>query len=191
MEKEFSQSLDKSKILITGFEPFLDHKVNPSKELALYMKNLGYSVLIFPVSYKEVTSQLEKLDLESFSFILMLGLALERQSVCLERVAINWIESSSEDSLGNKPEPQKIDSMKEDAIINQLPLQEIVKNCKAKASFTIKISHSAGAYVCNYLYFKILKHTSRALFVHLPESINIKEASELVECIVKQTVKSF
>ena len=100
----------------------------------------------------------------------MLGQAGGRKAVCLERVAINWAEASAADEDGYRPPLAPL--------INNAPSSYIVdffssqwKDHLSKTGPT-EISLSAGAFVCNSIYFQAL-HTFAnmkmpILFVHLP-----------------------
>ncbi|MCH3910006.1 MAG: hypothetical protein LKJ81_02055 [Bacilli bacterium] len=48
------------KTLLTGFEPFLDNSVNPSKELIKDSDFIDVATIVLPVSYKNAKKLLEK-----------------------------------------------------------------------------------------------------------------------------------
>ena len=84
------------RVLLTGFEPFGTHQVNPSQ---LVTERLGGVVL--PVSVRRTLSELEAaVDEHRPSVVLGLGLAGLRTQVAVERVAINVLDFSIPDNDG-------------------------------------------------------------------------------------------
>lgn len=183
MEKILQKPL--KKILITGFEPFAENKVNPSAELMLYLSAKGYETRILPVSYSLLSQELETLDIQQYDFIFMFGLAAERAAISFERVALNWIESSVLDNTGHAPLPQPIQAGISDAIINKLPLEKWLSECE-DLGLNIKMSHTAGTYLCNYLYFKVLLKNKNALFIHIPKENDFDKLNQMVELLISQ-----
>lgn len=172
------------KYLVTGFEPFADHVVNPSAE---FVKSLGlpeFEKIVFPVAYDKVSEILTGISLETYDFVFLFGLAADRKDICFERVALNWIESSIKDNLGKHPVPQKIDDSAVPAMINTLPIEQWVTEL-AQKNFQVKISHSAGAYLCNYLYFHVMQKTSKALFIHIPKDVAIEQLQKILQELLK------
>ena len=122
--------------------------------------------------YEQINQELKKLSIEKYDFILMYGLASRRNAVSLERVAINWIESQIADNSGRLIKAEPIEPQSPPAFINRMKLEDCVsrlnQNKWAGDPLEFKISHSAGAYLCNYLYYKVFQRNPRCLFVHLP-----------------------
>lgn len=169
-------SEEKPRILVTGFKPFLGEKINPSEILLEHIKRdfaASVDTLVLPVSFAECFSTLSKKFYgDAYSHVVMLGQAGGRDKVCLERVALNWIETSKPDEDGYTPKQQKIDDG-EAALFCALPLSDLAEDLKSK-NLPVKISLSAGGYVCNYLYYRVLqdlagsKSATRAVFIHVP-----------------------
>ena len=164
------------KILVTGFKAFQGEAINPSGEL---VKNLrlpsGSKTMILPVAYDQVfdlvKSEFEK---DSYDFLLMLGQAGGRKSVDLERVAVNMQDQDQPDEVGRKYLETVIDPVGPSAILVDFPLRVWAQALKQKGH-SIEVSHSAGSFVCNNLYFRVLNHirsnpemNMKALFIHLP-----------------------
>lgn len=168
-------------VLITGFEPFLGDTRNPSKEIVTAIvdeKISGFNLhsLILPVSFSRAWRQLEeKIIATPLDFILMLGLAKERSQICLERVALNWIEARSADEDGNQPPTKSIQEGSVAAWINSLPLDQWAFRLKEQGH-RVELSWSAGAFVCNHVYFQTAMKLRQmpkgwktdCLFVHVP-----------------------
>lgn len=155
-------------ILVSGFAPFLGQAINPSAQVARALASEFPEVtfIILPVEYQKAFSVLQEkiVDLNP-DFILMLGQARNRQKVCLEKVAINWIYSKHADENNYKPEAGLIKPNIELALMTALPLEKMFADDN-----DFNISFSAGTYVCNELYFQVLNHFKKpdSLFVHLP-----------------------
>lgn len=173
------------KILITGFEPFDIHDENPSERLARDLgKKLNLDFLVLPVSFARSVSIVEKqLKAINYDFILMLGLAAERSEICLERVALNWIDARIADVDGVSPQEESIDPGGEVAFISQLPLKKWIDSSE------MIISNSAGTYVCNYLYYQMRQSSlgQNSLFVHVP-SIESDAQYEKVKKQIEQLI---
>ncbi|MCK6598859.1 MAG: hypothetical protein L6Q37_10880 [Bdellovibrionaceae bacterium] len=174
------------KYLITGFEPFAGIDVNPSSELITYLKsqeNHRFDFHIFPVVYEQVNQELKKLSIENYDFILMYGLASRSNAVLLERVAINWIESQIPDNSGCLINSEPIELESPPAFINRMRLEAYISKLSHAEwegeALEFKISHSAGAYLCNYLYYKVFQRNPRCLFVHLPLGHDLQRLENL------------
>ena len=166
-------------ILVTGFKPFLGETVNPSalliKKLEQHaeFKEIG-STLLLPVVFQEsVPLLLQQIEMQPSPIILMLGQAGGRAQVCLERVALNWIETSSPDESHWTPKTGPIEVTGVQAYFTEFPLERWGKNLKDEG-FPVVVSLSAGGYVCNHLYYRVLEHLSaqgrplKACFIHVP-----------------------
>jgi pyroglutamyl-peptidase len=167
------------KILISGFEPFGGRSSNPTKliieaiiEKKLSLpKNVIVESILLPVTFKESFDLLKKRT-DSFhpDIILSLGQAGGRNAIELERVAINCLDADIPDNLGHQPRDEKIDPEGESAYFSTLPLRELEAALKA-ADLPCRISNSAGTYVCNYLFYQLLKSASEneiCGFIHFP-----------------------
>lgn len=171
---------NEAKILITGFCPFLGERINPSEILLDWLKKdfilqKKVDTLLLPVSFSRAVPALEQhLAQKKYRIILMLGQAGGRDTVCLERVALNWIETEKPDEDGKTPPQGKISPGKESALFSSLPLTEW-KDQLRKKSLPISISLSAGGFVCNYVYYQVLSKlhetqdtSCQVCFIHVP-----------------------
>lgn len=167
-----------SQVLVTGFQPFLGEQINPSEILLEWIKkdfaSRGVDTLLLPVSFKEapeliITKSAEK----KYDHILMLGQAGGRSKVSFERVALNWTETSYPDECGFIPMRGKICDVSPEAYFTQSPI-EVWRDNLIKSGHSVEISLSAGGYVCNFIYFRILQQiqksqlNSQACFIHVP-----------------------
>ena len=155
-------------ILVSGFAPFLGQTVNPSAQIAeaLALEFPHVSSIVLPVEYNIAFSTLEeRINQLNPDFILMLGQARNRQNICLEKVALNWIFSQYADENGRKPDAGPIVPNSELALMTAVHLEKVFADDP-----DFQISFSAGTYVCNELYYRVLHHfkKSESLFAHLP-----------------------
>ena len=162
--------------LITGFEPFNNEILNPSAVIAKAVaRKIGVEPLILPVSYERSFEVLKPyLDSGKYRGMILLGQAGGRQKVGLERVALNLEDSESMDADQVTRIEMQIDSHGPHAILNPLPLREIVGKLSSKIG-PVEISSSAGTYVCNSLYYKVFRWQQEnpgklgwQIFIHLP-----------------------
>lgn len=84
------------KILVTGFEPFLDNDINPSKELVESSLFASFNTMILPVSYgKARESLLLAIDSINPDLVLSFGLASSRKGITIEKKpSICWMPNA-------------------------------------------------------------------------------------------------
>ena len=166
------------KIVITGFEPFLNNKINPTAEILELLPpsihgNPVIKVLLpveFDTSFEILRSILDK---EEPSVIINLGLAADRKAITPERVAINVNHSIHGDNKGFTPIHQTISEQGLNAYFTRLDLDKITTRLQSK-NIPVSISNSAGTYVCNNLVYHVLEYidqnklNAKAGFVHVP-----------------------
>lgn len=161
------------KILITGFEPFLENKNNISKEI-LESFRTSATTLVLPVEFKRSFEILkEEIERVQPEMVLMFGLAVGRTKISLEKVALNWVETKHADNAAHVPKVGLIDPYEELALMTKLLFSEIQSKLPQELT---EMSFSAGTYVCNDLYFRTLKYIKsrpelglQAGFIHLPQ----------------------
>src|SRR5262249_42116464 len=96
-----------SVILVTGFEPFAEHKTNPSAEVATALDGrvIGPAVVrsaVLPVHHAEACPAAAQLIEQTDPVaILHLGLAAGRARIALERVAVNVMDFPTPDNAGH------------------------------------------------------------------------------------------
>jgi pyroglutamyl-peptidase len=163
------------RILVTGFEPFGDQVINPSERLAHKLSRAinGTDKVILPVNFESAHQEFEKFYQANgpFDAIVMLGQAAGRKHICLERVALNWMENRKADKSNPEIPAQKILENQVNALMTTLPVESLRDRLNSEFSEPrLQVSLSAGNYVCNNLYFKVLASVkdTPALFVHVP-----------------------
>jgi len=130
--------------------------------------------LVLPVSFQAAPALLEKaLHQQNFKYVFMMGQAGGRAKICLERVALNWVETEAPDEEGDLPPLGPLNSGAPPALLTSVDLKAIKSFLKQK-SLDVEISLSAGAYVCNSVYYRALQTISekslktQACFIHVP-----------------------
>lgn len=167
------------RVLISGFEAFGEHKVNPTalivdalnQGLIPFPSTLKLEHILLPVTFDDSYKKLEK-KIESFNpdVIISFGVA-NRDSIELENVAINYIDARIKDNAGTQPQEQEITPNGPQSFLSTLPLQGIEARLK-EAQLPVKISNDAGSYVCNFLFYKLMESNQDTFrlcgFIHVP-----------------------
>lgn len=160
------------KILVSGFKPFLNEKINPSEMLVekLAQVRSDIATVVLPVEFEKAFVVLrEEIEKVSPEFIVMLGQAGGRANVCLEKVALNWNQTVNADESAFVPPTGEIYSGDPLALMTNFPVDVIYQNLKEQ-SLPVELSFSAGTFVCNNLFYKVLKNYPQipSVFVHVP-----------------------
>ncbi|MBY0414272.1 MAG: hypothetical protein K2Q18_08905 [Bdellovibrionales bacterium] len=166
------------KILISGFEAFDNADTNPSGDWITWMENQKIfddkelRGIILPVTFKDGFLKLkEAYDDFQPDFVILTGLAKNRDVLTVERIGINWVDPRIPDNAGIKMSAQKINEDGPDGLFSTIDIEKI-KNLVASSGVEIKTSTSAGEYVCNDLLYKTLLYTlhssSQTTFIHIP-----------------------
>ena len=163
-------------ILLTGFEPFGNYKVNSSWAVAEKVAAFGFegvSVTRLPVTFAGVAAALRKaVEEHRPDAIVMLGQSAAIDYIKLERIAINMMDSVSPDNDGYIPDEEAILQGGEAALFTNTNIKEL-RSAVEEQGVPVKVSNSAGLYVCNRLYYEALQlckenRGMKALFIHLP-----------------------
>lgn len=166
------------KVLLTGFEPFDGESVNPSLEAvkALDGEQIGEATLIgksLPVVFGESIDVLKGyLDEVKPDIVISVGQAGGRSAFSVERVAINLSDGRIPDNSGNQPVDEPILINGPVAYWSGLPVKAIAKKVQ-EAGIPAEVSHTAGTYVCNHIFYGLMSLLSereavRGGFIHIP-----------------------
>jgi pyroglutamyl-peptidase len=166
-----------SDVVLFGFEPFLEFKENPAQ---LVVKSLdGKSIgekrvkgVILPVVYGELEERIvSELRVQRPKLALGIGVAPGRNRVTPEKIAINLKHSEEPDNSGKVLEGAPIDLHEPDGIFTNLPVENLVKKLNAEG-IPSSLSFSAGAYLCNFCMFVLIREARRSGFgggfIHIP-----------------------
>jgi len=161
------------KILVTGFEAFHGQSINPSQKIIENLvPNENLKTILLPVHFERAFKLLKNTFMaeQNVDALLMLGQALSRDSVQLERVALNWVKTNPMDQNSNLIQSGRIDLTGPDAYLNPWIEDEWLSELNQWGP--TQISLSAGDYVCNYIYYQSIHQLTQnkipTLFVHLP-----------------------
>jgi len=166
-------------ILVTGFEPFGPHTVNPSQELAKLLdgRRIGSCAvagMVLPVHHLEASRHMSAFlgELQPVA-VVHLGLAEGRARLGLERVALNVMDYRIPDNAGYRAEGEPCVPEGPAAYFASLPLPEMLLALTAEG-IPAHVSNTAGTYLCNQTLYQTLHEIAtrelaiRAGFVHLP-----------------------
>lgn len=167
-------------ILVTGFEPFAQHAVNPSEQIALELDgeiigDCQVNGKVLPVVFGEAGDILiQTIEELNPRLVICLGLAADREGISVERLAVNLDDASIPDNKGNQPVDQKIIAEGETVYWSTLPVKEMV-NALKKQGVTASLSMSAGNFVCNHVFYRLMECLKgspqvKGGFIHLPEN---------------------
>jgi pyroglutamyl-peptidase len=169
---------DAPRILLTGFEPFDGESINPSWEVvqALHGQCIaGHRVqaIRLPVSFRGALSTIDAgLQQHRPAIVLAVGQAGGRARLSFERIAVNLIDARIPDNDGQQPIDRPVIPAAPAAYFATVPVK--ARRIAAEAAgVPAELSHSAGCYVCNAVFFALMHALARCPqarggFVHLP-----------------------
>ncbi len=161
------------KILFTGFVPFLDNLVNPSKEILDLIDD--QDTYLLDVDYKKADEFFLSFDPSKYDFVVSFGLASSRTWVSLERVAHNLVNTKVKDNSSYIPSSPYIELGGKDLVTN-LDLEKYIERFE-----DAKVSFDAGT----YLFLKKMK--GNALFIHLPsKEVNYIKIIDTIKQIIDE-----
>ena len=169
-------------LLLTYFGPFPGVPVNPTVALAegavralnTARPDLRVVARELPVSYDGSSAALRAaLQEVQPDALISLGVAVGRDVVSLEQVAINLDSAGIEDNDGDRRCDEPIVPDGREAYFSSLPVRASYERLRA-AGEPVEISYTAGTYVCNHVFYEG-QRISRELglsipagFVHVP-----------------------
>ena len=178
-------------LLITYFGPFPGVSVNPSgvtaRQVADVLANESAVRVItreVPVSYAGSSEALEEIltDIRPDA-VLSLGVAVGRDKVSFEKVAINLDSADIEDNDGVVRVDEAIAPEGREAYFSTLPVRASYERLRG-VGLPVEISYTAGTYVCNHVFYEVYRILERqgrripAGFVHIPATQVDHESSD-------------
>jgi pyroglutamyl-peptidase len=162
--------------LVTGFEPFGGHGLNPSAELA--RKIDGKTVAGTPIAGRILPVDIEKiggaiaavLDEIDPVVVVNLGLVAGEPVVRLERVALNLAAFEIPDNAGRLVEGVPLQDGGDTALWSRLDLPRI-RRALLDHGIPARLSSTAGTYLCNAAMFRFLQAVPAEIpcgFIHIP-----------------------
>ena len=172
------------KVLVTGFEPFNNAKLNPSEQLALALNSddvPGAQILtkVLPVVYGQAADQLLALVEEHKpDVVLCFGLAEGRTGITPERFAVNMDDASIADNSGHLRTEERISPEGPTAFESTLPIKELVAAIRSEG-IPASVSLTAGTFVCNHIFYELQRALARTNvqsgFIHVPLMTEMSE----------------
>ncbi|BDR58961.1 pyroglutamyl-peptidase I [Xylocopilactobacillus apicola] len=166
------------KILVTGFNPFGDDKINPAIET---VKRLSDSIAGAQIIKLEIPTEFgrcaevvkEAIKNYQPDYVLNVGQAGGRFAITPERVAINLDDGRIKDNAGYQPFNQRIHEDGAPAYFTQLPVKAMARAIR-EAGLPAEVSNTAGTFVCNHIFYQVqyMKDKEfpkiKAGFIHIP-----------------------
>ncbi|MGY8902955.1 MAG: pyroglutamyl-peptidase I [Burkholderiales bacterium] len=170
-------------VVLAGFDAFGGESLNPS---GLAVQALGGQViaghriasLLLPTVFDAALPRLlAALERSRPVLVIAVGLAQGRGAIAIERIAINLQDARIPDNAGTQPYDTAVVPGAPAAYFSSLPVKAVWQ-ALLQAGLPADISHSAGTFVCNHVFFGLmhalankrkhwLRHT-RGGFIHLP-----------------------
>jgi pyroglutamyl-peptidase len=169
-------------VLITGFGPFPGAPFNPTQML---VRRLGQRrrpaladvkriVHVFATSYAAVDKELPRLIASHHpDALLMFGLARRTPHLRIETRARNAVSRLTPDVGGRFSSTSRIRSGMPAALAGRAPFRQFLRAALV-ARVPARLSHDAGSYLCNYVYWRGSEAAPRGrpipvvAFVHVP-----------------------
>ena len=168
-----------SRLLVTGFTSFPGAPVNPSERAVARLADRfgGDDRVAFHVAETNYQSAfadlLPVLEHHRPDLVLMLGVDRHAPRLRLETRARNARDLHQPDNRGARPASARIDEDGSETLPATWPLAAITA-ALARQGTAFELSHDAGAYLCNFLFYSVLGHAARADwsfgagFIHTP-----------------------
>ncbi|CCE25673.1 pyroglutamyl-peptidase I [Methylotuvimicrobium alcaliphilum] len=191
-----------AKLLITGFDPFAGEIINPSWKAVRHLNNTiigGFEVIaheiptVFGKASAIVQSQIEH---HQPSVVIGVGQAGGSNAIRMECLAKNRINARKQDNEGNQPKNALIAIEGPASYPASIPVENMVEQIKTEG-ISAYLSNSAGAFVCNELFYSTLHYVEcqnlpiRVGFIHvpyLPEQVANTKRAGLLPSMTEETV---
>lgn len=166
-------------VVITGFEPFGEFRVNPSGDFVRRLdgKTIGGLTVtgrVLPVTLTGLQHRVDTiLDELQPQMLIAFGLAGDAQAIRIERLAVNRLHFDIPDNDGAKPQDAPILADGPDTLPATLALPPIEAALR-DAGIPVEMSDNAGTYLCNatfYHFLDAIRRRDSAIpcgFIHVP-----------------------
>ncbi len=166
------------KILITGFDPFGEEKINPAYEAVKLLPDVIktaeiYKLEIPTVMNTSIEKTIDKIEEIKPDIVINVGQAGGRYTITPEKVAINLNDFRIPDNEGNQVNDEVIYEDGENAYFTTLPVKSMVKKMNDEG-IPASLSYSAGSFICNHIMYGILYYINKnnlnikSGFIHIP-----------------------
>jgi pyroglutamyl-peptidase len=162
-------------ILLSAFEPFGDDDINSSYEVLIDVveelidTRIGFITL--PVSYERAVTLIhQEIALRQPTYVVCFGQAAGRAAITVETTANNVVGVLRDNDNAVLEEGVVVKGA-QTTLASTLPVAALIAAAR-NVGVDAQESHSAGEYVCNYLFYSLQHHLSNSPvasgFVHLP-----------------------
>lgn len=182
--------------LLTGFEPFGGESENPSWQAIKWLLDRHADVVgvELPCVYAAAAERLtEAVASYQPDVVICVGQAGGRAAVTPERIAVNLDDSEAPDNAGEVRHEQVIVPGGPAAYFSGLPVREIVAAIAA-AGIPAETSRSAGGYVCNHAFYRLMhliateRPRMRGGFIHVPYADTQRQAGNDVPSLPVESI---
>ena len=184
-------------VLVAGFSPFGGARSNPSADAVRRLASTWAGpeplvTTVLPVTFADAAASLLALvDEHAPRLVVATGLADGRGAVTPERVAVNLADARIPDNAGAQPLDEPVVAGGPAAYFSTLPVKAI-SAALDEAGHPAAVSHSAGTFVCNHVFYALLHHLAGrdgppAGFVHLPaaEVLPVEAQAEALAVVLR------
>lgn len=166
------------KILLTGFQPFGGQSTNVTQllleNLTINHPSIQLETAILPTTFQSsFATYMDHFHQFLPHVVIHFGEHAKTDAITLERIAINMDDARIKDNDGKQPKDKTIIKNGDNAFFATLPLRAIEQSLKL-ANIPVKLSYSAGTFVCNHLFYLSMHELSKTKnqimtgFIHLP-----------------------
>lgn len=167
------------RVLITGFGPFPRAPFNPSAAVATALArrrrpalaSLERTAHVFATRYANIDRELPRLLAQRPDIVLMFGLAGRTRELRIETRARNVASALLPDAGQHRRQHRTIETGAPPARSGRAPFSRLAAALRDR-KVPARISRDAGAYLCNYAYWRALEAAPNGrplvLFVHIP-----------------------
>lgn len=169
-------------LLITGFDPFGGLSRNPSWEAVQQLPEQigGYHLnkRLLPTVFGLASEEAYAAALEcGAQVILCVGVAEGRDTVTVERIAVNLRDAIRKDNAGLQPADEPCVAGGPAACFSTLPVKAMARACGGRVSL------SAGSFVCNDTLYRLLHRFQGSDvgvgFIHVPQIPELTEGPSM------------
>lgn len=170
-------------VLLTGFEPFGGDATNPSWDAVELVRDAWdreerLVVERLPVVFWRAGRRMQELiATESPDLVVAAGLAGDAQRIRIERFAVNLDDARIPDNVGEQPRDARIAADGPEAYATGLPARTIAQAIES-AGIPSELSLSAGAFVCNHVFYTLRHAGAMGGFVHVPWPVAVPLADQ-------------
>jgi pyroglutamyl-peptidase len=178
-------------ILVSGFSKFAGFSENITEKLIGKLPDsigrYNINTIIVPVEYGNCFNVLDNEIIRiKPDIVIATGMAFSRKKISIEKLAVNIDHSETADNAGVIRKDQMIDPEGEPAYFPTLEYSD-----KIYTSGLVTNSYSAGTYICNDLFYRLLnsmkgKNNPKISFIHFPGEEKLayeKQLSTFIEIL--------